>query len=133
MSMNNITPAWTLRPPLSVGPITTYNPWDLTLGLQAKHVSFDHRIYAARSEDARRAYDRLLADVEANGLKHPIIIFDGHVLIGMRRLEIARILGFDTIAAYEIAEDVTKWDRYDIQRLEALKRNLYPDVDRWMG
>ncbi len=101
-------------------------PDDFTLGYHGVHVDFVWRPYKERSPEARADYDLLEQSILKDRLKKPIITFRGHVLIGMRRVEIfTKHFGyFEQIACAEIQEDVYLWDRNDIPRLDELKEHI---------
>ena len=107
---------------------------ELTLGLDTPQVCFSWRPYAERGAEARAAYDALRRDLEARGPLYPIITWRGHVLIGMRRVENLRDLGYESVHAAEILEDVRTWTGHDVfVRLEDFKRELYGPgvVEAW--
>lgn len=114
---------------------TVYEADELDLGLETPSVSFSWRPYDKRRPEARESYDALAADIAVQGILYPVITFRGHVLIGMRRVEIARKLGIRVIQAAEITEDVTAWTGADLPRLERLKAGLYGAdvVAAWQG
>lgn len=95
---------------------------DLVLGLSGPHVDFDWRPFDRRRADQQEDYLRLRASIGRVGIRRPVITWHKHVLIGMRRVEIARDLGIATVRAFRILEDVTKWRGRDLERLEWLKR-----------
>ena len=66
-------------------------------------------------------YDRLIVSIFHEGIRAPIITWRRHVLIGMRRAEIARRLSIETVRCWNILEDVHEWHGWDLARLEALK------------
>lgn len=99
----------------------------LTLGFAGDHINFDWRPYSERTPEAREDYDRLEADIRQNGILNPVIAYKDHVLIGMRRVEIARKLGIELVTVAQIderQEDVSKWWKYDVERLNRLKEEL---------
>lgn len=100
-------------------------PTALILGLHGDHVDFDWRPYWKRSPEAQKDYDALVVSLFHHGMKMPVITHKGHVLIGMRRVEIMRRIDPESkIPCVEITEDVSKWDRNDIPRLAALKKAI---------
>lgn len=99
---------------------------ELSLGLKGQAITFDWRPYAKRSAAARADYDRLRASIAAEGIWFPVITWRGHVLIGMRRVEIARALGIRWVQVAEVSEDVRRWWRHDLPRLDRLKAELGP-------
>lgn len=115
--------------------LTSVRLGGVELGFHGKHVDFDWRPYDERRPEARAGYDRLEQDLRLRGMRNPIIVHRGHVLIGMRRVEILRkfLHPRTMLRAVEIEEDVAAWVSADIDRLQAFKRELYgdEDVDRW--
>ena len=99
----------------------------LVLGYDGRSVHFEHRAYENRSEEQRAAYDRLRLDIEANGVRDPLITWNNHILIGMRRYEIILDLyGPDyLVSCCQITEDVARWESDDIDRLMLFKSELY--------
>jgi len=114
--------------------LTTYRLDALELGYDAAHVHFCWRPFEKRSLQAQHAYRLLAEDLEKRGPLHPIITKDGHVLIGQRRVEILRRLGYTTVDAVEIDEDLDTWTGADLPRLEEFKRLLYGPgvVEAWL-
>lgn len=107
---------------------TTRNPNDLTLGLELPHVGYTWRPYDERLPEHREDYDKLKEDmVRSGGLANPLIVFRDAVLIGMRRCEIARALGWEAVPCLEITEDISR-DR-DASRVLALRDQLYEPID----
>ena len=105
---------------------------DLVLGFDAQLVHFEHRAFQDRREEAKIAYLALEEDLLENGLKSPLITFQGHVLVGMRRFEI--LCDFRaSFPCVEITEDVSAWDSDDIDRLNEFKKIIFPDLERWIG
>lgn len=107
--------------------LTEYRGDQLTLGYKGEHCAFVWRAYKERSFEARKSYNELKADLIKNGMKHPLITYEGHVLIGMRRFEIIVALhGVQSwFECYDITEDVSQWGRDDINRLEEFKQIMY--------
>lgn len=103
-----------------------YRTSDLELGFKGRACSFEHRPLHDRTLEAQAAYQRLRNDLLTNGMKHPLITYCGHILIGMRRFEILRD-HLDEFPCVEVIEDVRLWGREDIERLRAFKRELYGD------
>ena len=93
---------------------------ELSPGFHGEHVDFERNLH----EDSA-SYAALAADIAANGIRNPLITHRGHVLIGMRRWEIATRLGIPSVRCLDITEDVSKWGRDDIYvRLQALRDQL---------
>lgn len=113
--------------------IMVYQTADLCLGFKGRSCSFEHRPLPDRTPEAQAAYQRLRNDLLANGMKHPLITYCGHILIGMRRFEILKDRQ-DEFKCVEVLEDVRFWERDDIKRLQAFKRELYGDsIDAFEG
>lgn len=96
--------------PLSVRAVLIH-PHALQLGTvqgQLENVTYSWRPYEERSPEAREDYDRLKASLQADGEMHnPLIIFRNCVLIGQRRCEIARDLGWTRVPCWDIQDDIT--------------------------
>ena len=108
---------------------------ELSLGFRGDKVQFEHKPYHQRSPEARAAYDRLRESLMAVGMRHPLITYQGHVLIGMRRFEIMCELAGErnkTFSCLEILEDVSAWTRDDIDRLDAFKLEMF-GVNEFIG
>lgn len=99
-----------------------------TLGLDAYHTKWVWRAYADRPADHRADYDRLLVSIYHEGVKTPVIGWRGHVLVGQRRVEIARRLGIGSVEMLEIGEDVTLYWTHDVERI---KLHLTPVAGQW--
>ncbi len=102
------------------------------IGLENKHgrIHFPHRQYHDRTAEARADYARLASSIGDHGLRCPLICcwVPGlqprlHVLVGMRCAEISISLGIDEAEAMIVAEDVRRWWRHDVPRLDRLKRS----------
>ena len=90
-------------------------------GFHGDHVDFELLPYDQRDHEHQASHDALEADIAANGIRNPLITHRGRVLVGQRRLEIARKLGIDMVKCLEISEEVAHWDREDVYvRLEKL-------------
>jgi hypothetical protein len=102
---------------------------ELVLGYAGERVSFCWRPYEFRTPDHQADYDRLIVSVFHHGIQTPLITCrppgrTDHVLIGMRRAEIGRRLGLETVRCARILEDVHDWHGSDLARLAALKQQL---------
>lgn len=107
---------------------------DLELGFHGEHVDFCWRPYDERSVDARAAYRKLMDSIKREGILHPLITHRGHCLVGQRRLEIAKQWRIPGVWCYEITEDVSQWDRWDIKRLALFKERMYgSSLQQFMG
>jgi hypothetical protein len=102
-----------------------YTAEELTPGFKGRRITFEYRRYEERSPEARESYDALRADLEANGMRNPLITYQGHVLIGMRRFEIMCERGQRIFPCIEILEDVSEWWQDGPPKLAALKRTYY--------
>lgn len=85
----------------------------------------------AKAAHSQHDYDRLEASIREHGISDPLIVWPNpetgktHVLIGMRRAEIGKRLGIETVLVAEVQEDVSQWTTEDVRlRQEALKREL---------
>jgi len=107
--------------------LVEYRARDLILGYSGDHVDFDWRAYDDRSLVERESYDQLKENLIERGMLFPLITYGNHVLIGMRRTEIMICLHGPNIIlrCRSIVEDVQKWTRDDIKRLELYKEKLY--------
>lgn len=109
---------------------------DLVIGFKSPNgVHWDCPPYSTRPDNnstiSKQDYDRLEASIREHGISDPLITWTHpdtghtHVLIGMRRAEIGKKLGIETVTAAEIQEDVRQWTTVDVrQRQEALKQEL---------
>lgn len=99
---------------------------DLKLGFRGESIHFRHRKFEDRSSEQQEDYLNLNLSISAVGIKKPIIVYDNHVLIGMRRYEIAMDLNPDCVFdCVVILEDVkNEWGRDDIPRLDELKEHI---------
>ena len=98
---------------------------ELELGFVGRRISFEHRPYLMRSTEAQADYDALELDIHKHGIRDPLITHEGHVLVGMRRYEIARKIGVTRMMCIEIDEDVSEWWREGHAKLAALKKRYY--------
>lgn len=102
-------------------------PGELILGFHGDHVDFDWKPYHQRSPEHQALHDRLLVSIFHHGVKKPVITHRGHVLVGQRRVEIARRLYPDVkLDCIEIEEDVARhWTEHDVfERLPILKAEI---------
>ncbi len=97
---------------------------DLKPGYHGKTIDFSHRPYEKRDPKGQRRYDQLLESIAVDGIKHPLITFGDHVLMGQQRYEIGLKLGIEEVDVLEITEDISHWGAADIKRLEALRENV---------
>jgi hypothetical protein len=104
----------------------------LELGFQGEKVDFSYR---ERSVQTDKPFAALRASIRANGLRWPVVTYQQHVLIGMRRVAILRELWMPhfIVPCYELDEDVHEYTRDDILRLEAWKRIIYPDYEEFLS
>lgn len=110
-----------------------YRSEDLQNGFIGKSCSFEHIPLKQRSDDAKQAYQRLRDDLLCNGMQDPLITYQGHVLIGMRRFEILKNIQAE-FKAVEVLEDVATWTGKDIDRLQAFKKMIYGDkINKFVG
>lgn len=100
----------------------------LELGLIVPHTRWVWKPYAQRPAEHRADFDRLLVSVYHEGVKTPVIVRGGHVLIGQRRVEIAKRLGITTVPVLRIEEDITGYWKHDVERIN---RHLKPAAGEW--
>ncbi len=108
---------------------------ELVLGYKGEYCAFVHRPYNERSPEARLAYDLLKADMIIKGMLNPIITYNNHVLIGMRRFEIIVSIDgeYTWVDCYNILDDVSQWKRIDIKKLEEFKTIMYGNTPNFIG
>ena len=102
----------------------------MALGFQGNSVSFDWRPFDERSPSAQEAFRRLERSLLDEGLRSPLITYKGHVLVGQRRFEILRDRRSEFVC-FEVTEEVENWRGPDIERLNAFKRDVYPDMQEF--
>lgn len=104
------------------------DPRRLKLGAHFDHVDYCWRPYEERRPSHQEDYDRLAINLQAAGkMTNPLIIFQGCVLIGMRRCEIAIDLGWPLVPCWDIQEDITNDPKPD--RVLRLRDEAYKRVD----
>ncbi len=115
--------------------LTKFRANQLKLGFKGEHCDFTWKPYDERSPEARAAYDALRADMIRVGMLRPLITYQGHVLIGMRRFEIEVSITGERVwlDCYEVMEDVSQWGRDDIDRLEEFKKQVYGNTPSFIG
>lgn len=84
------------------------DPATLKFGAHFEHVDYDWRPFEERTPEAQADYQRLFWDVKKRGILNPLIAWRGHVLIGMRRCEIAEMLGIELVPVWEILDDLNE-------------------------
>lgn len=95
------------------------DPTTLKLGADYDHVNYCWRAFEQRPEDHQADYIRLERDIERNGIKNPLIVHGGCVLIGQRRCEIAVKLGIRSVPIWDILDDIS--GDLNADRVETLK------------
>lgn len=108
-----------------------YRTSNLVMGFKGYKVAFSCKVFKDRSAESQCAYLELKKDLIDNGMINPLITFQGHVLVGIRRFEILRDQQ-TVFSCYEIKEDVYHWDRDDIERLDVFKTLVYGDTPKFM-
>ena len=106
--------------------LVSFRVKDLKLGYSTEGgVDFTWKPYEIRSEQQRTDFDRLRVSIEQDGIQKPLITYKGHVLIGMRRCEIAQKIGRpEFVLCAAILEDVSQWRTEDLERLAWLRLHL---------
>lgn len=104
----------------------------LELGFKGNTISFEHRAFEDRTPDAQRAYRELEVDLLANGMLNPLIVYDGHVIIGMRRFEILRHCT-EIFPCLLVVDDVSNWHLEEVRELKALVKRLYGPATEHIG
>jgi hypothetical protein len=95
----------------------------LTPGYRGPNCHFDSRTYKDYNDGEKADFDRLLVSIFHHGLKVPLITFQSHVLVGMRRYAIMAGLRHEVVEVWEIVdEDPGMWLGPDIDRLNDLKQ-----------
>jgi len=79
---------------------------ELVNGYRGLRVSYEHVRDEHRTVEQREKFEKLKDDIKTKGIVNPLIIFKNHVLIGMRRKEIAESLGIEEIDCIEVLEDI---------------------------
>ena len=108
-----------------------YKARDLQNGFKSRTggIQFNWCPRKMRSESGQRRMDQLEKHLREHGMINPLITYDGHVLIGMRRFEImSEIMGDDWIVpCIEVLEDIHSWTSKDVTRFQNWKTYLYGD------
>ncbi len=94
------------------------HPLDLAPGYHGEHCDFHFRPHTERTGDDFRSWCDLYADIAANGIRNPLVCYGNRVLIGMRRWEIAVLLGLDDVVVCELADDVGQYHLSDVRKLK---------------
>ena len=99
---------------------------DLKPDFRTEKLHFRHKYIKDRKPEQQVYFDKLIASLWRYGSKNPLITFQGHILIGHSRWEIMLKFNPDYVFdCLEITEDVYKWDRNDIKRLQDFKMAIY--------
>lgn len=92
-----------------------YHRDELVQGFKGKSCSFEFKPYEEMGPTWQQRFDRLKADLLQYGMKHPLVTYKGHILMGMRR--------------FAVLKDVQ--EHYDcIEILEAVENFMGPDIVR---
>lgn len=93
---------------------------ELVPGFQGETCKFEWRPYDQRTPDEQADWRALRDSIQRHGVVNPLIVWDRHVLIGMRRWEIAAQIGISTVPVCEILEYPGQWHISDVRRLRKL-------------
>jgi len=107
---------------------------DLVPGWQGNGViGFNFRGYDNYNDREKSAFDALKDNLLMAGVRHPLITWRGHVLIGQRRLTIIKahpmVLG-EWADCLEVEQDMQHWQHSSVSNLVASVRGIYRDMDR---
>jgi len=95
----------------------------LSPGYRGPNCHFDFKSYEDRDRREQEDMDRLRKSILERGIVTPLIVYQNHVLIGMRRWEIGVRVDIHSCTVWEIVgEDPGDWLSPDINRLNDLKR-----------
>lgn len=90
----------------------------LTPGYRGETCKFEFRPrYMLEGEEARD-WDDLFLSVREHGMINPLIVYNGHVLIGMRRWECLKVLGVKDCAVVNLIEPVGQWRLEDVRKFK---------------
>lgn len=77
-----------------------------------------------RSVHDQRRFETLRQHVKEHGMLNPLITYQGHVLIGMRRFEILQDQ-MESFECLEVTENINNWTSMDITRFQNWKTETY--------
>lgn len=107
----------------------TKKPEELTPGLAIGRVSFKFTLYDNRAGTDKIRYDLLKKDLIKNGMRNPLIIWQGHVLVGMRRYDILKDI-VEEFECLEVQEDISKWSSSSVLNLIKVVNLEYRERER---
>lgn len=90
---------------------------DLTPGFSGVTCHFQWRPFEDRNPAEQADWLALRDSIRTHGILNPLITWGSHVLIGMRRWEIAVLDGIGVVPVAEILEDPAHWRIGDVRRL----------------
>ncbi|HDZ25362.1 hypothetical protein LCGC14_0359110 [marine sediment metagenome] len=100
-------------------------------GFRAGSVHFSYKTRDKRRPERQEYFDKIIVSIWRFGLVNPLITYKGRILVGMSRWEI--MIKFDPLYIFdcwEILEAVEEWNRYDLDRLDTLKKH-YESISNW--
>lgn len=107
--------------------VRRYHRDDLVCGYTNGVIQFRHKAFDERSSFQQRKYIALREHLKEHGQIHPIITWQGHILIGMRRFEILREWQ-EWFDCDEVDDDVSQWDHTNLRQF--IKENEHRKRDR---
>jgi hypothetical protein len=106
--------------------IRVYRQRDLVQGFKGKACSFEFTPMDQCSPTGRARFEKLRDDLRRYGMKHPLITYQGHILIGMRRFEVVQEWE-EEFTCVEVLEQVENWVTADIVRLNNFNATICGD------
>ncbi len=98
-----------------------WNLKDLVIGYKAPWIIFRMQPYQERELSNKADFDRLAVSIEKAGIHKPLITYKHCILVGMRRFDIGKRMGIESVMVWRITENIDLWTRDDLSRLEAMK------------
>lgn len=89
----------------------------LSPGYKGVTIDFSWLPYDQRDPASKARMDRLRSHIKQHGIRNPLICFEHHVLIGMRRWEIAVELGIEQVSVVRLLEPVDHWRSQQVNQL----------------
>lgn len=108
----------------------TFNSNELTPGFKGDHCCFEHKDFCDRTPYAQTAYRRLEKSLLENGMTSPLIVYQNHVIVGMRRFEILRDKQ-QSFECIEVMEDLQTGGAEWVDRINSFAKAIYPDIDKY--
>ncbi len=104
---------------------------ELTCGLWILEpvIGFVYKPYHKRTGADQSSFDNLRGELLTNGMRNPLITWNGSVLIGQRRFSILYPV-VECFPCWEIQDNVMQWNHANVQELIKSVQRLYRDRDR---